>query len=500
MKKNIVIAATFALFFSMPFLSFGQYAEQALRLSNLSYAGTARFTGMGGAFGAVGGDFTTLSINPAGIGTYKKSEITFTPLFYNTRSFSEYFGDNREELGTCLNISNIGFVFAATMPKSDLRAIQFAVGCSRLANYNNRIHFEGLNDRNSFVRTLSNDATVADWNNAYNINNPYYADELAGATNLLYKEGDRWFANMDKNVSQSAWLQRKGGIDELVFTLGGNYLDKLYIGTTLGFPFMTYWHLYQYEEKDITGTQNIRGMRYEETYQSEGAGINGKFGVIYKPVSFLRIGAAIHTPTYYFLIKENEWMTMSSSFRDSIRWSITASSPEREFEYSQMTPMRAIGSLAFTIGSIAVINTDYEWVDHSMNTLYSSEEGVTSNDMSVLNNANTDIRNSYKNQHIVRTGVEIHLNAFYIRSGYGWYSSPFKNKNINNMSFQTFAFGAGFRAGAFGLDFAYQYARNKSKYYPYEADKYGWYNNDPSPYAKITDNANSFMLTFSYRY
>ena len=500
MKKNIVIAATLALFFSMPFSSFGQYAEQALRLSNLSYGGTARFTGVGGAFGAIGGDFTTMSTNPAGIGIYKNSEITFTPLVYNTRSFSEYFKNNQKEFSTRMNINNLGFVFAAPIINSDFKVIQFGIGCNRLANFNNNIYFEGYNARNSFLRTLSDDATNADRAHAYNINNPYYADELAGATNLLYKEGDEWFADKNKNVSQNAWLQREGGIDELVFTLGGNYGNKLYIGATLGFQFMSYWHLYQYEEGDPTGLENFRSMHYDETYKSEGSGINGKFGVIYKPVPFLRIGAALHTPTYYWLIQESEWMSMSSSFRDSIQWNAKASTQERQFEYSQMTPMRAIGSLAFTAGKIAVISADYEWVDHRMNTLYLNRERLTNNDNTVINNANTDIRNSYKNQHIVRTGVEIHLNAFYIRSGYGWYSSPFKNKNINNMSFQTFAFGAGFRAGAFGLDFAYQYARNKSKYYPYEADKYGWYNNDPSPYAKITDNANSFMLTFSYRY
>jgi hypothetical protein len=502
MKKSIVTATLLALSFLIPDISFGQYAEQALKLSYLSYGGTARFTGMGGAFGAIGSDFTTLSVNPAGIGVYKNSEFSFTPVIYNTRSFSEY-GEylkpsekkHQQEFGVRFNINNIGLIFAAPIANSDFKAVQFGIGCNRLANFNNRIYFEGRNERNSFVRALSDDATVAYQNNDFYPNAPLYADELADAVNLFEYDPvtKRFYPDMERNVSQSAWIQREGGIDELVFTLGGNYSDMLYFGATLGFPVMSYWEYYQYTEWDPYVTTQFRSMTYDETYKSDGAGVNGKFGVIFKPVSFLRVGAALHTPTYYWLIQESGWMSMTSSFKDSTQWNNTASTPVREFEYSQTTPMRAIGSLAFTIGKIAIISADYEWVDHSMNRLLPTREPA-------MFNANTEIRNNYKSQHIVRTGAELRWNNLYGRGGYGWYSSPFQNKDVNNMSLHIWSLGAGFRAGAFGLDFAYQHAQNKSKYYPYDADKYGRHNNDPSPFANLKDNANSYMLTLSYRY
>ena len=37
--------------------------------------GTARFVGMGGAMGALGGDITTMGTNPAGIGIYRSNDI-----------------------------------------------------------------------------------------------------------------------------------------------------------------------------------------------------------------------------------------------------------------------------------------------------------------------------------------------------------------------------------------------------------------------------------------
>ena len=47
-----------------------QTVDDALRYSQNTYDITARSTGMGSSFGAMGGDFASASINPAGIGVY----------------------------------------------------------------------------------------------------------------------------------------------------------------------------------------------------------------------------------------------------------------------------------------------------------------------------------------------------------------------------------------------------------------------------------------------
>jgi hypothetical protein len=68
MKKYFFLI-TIALF--VPFLNQAQDLADALRYSNLSVSGTARAGAMGNAFGALGGDFTSAGINPAGIGVYR---------------------------------------------------------------------------------------------------------------------------------------------------------------------------------------------------------------------------------------------------------------------------------------------------------------------------------------------------------------------------------------------------------------------------------------------
>ena len=81
----------FALFFLQLLVvnSFAQSESDVMRYSFGAPIGTARTTGMGGAFGAVGADLFSSVINPAGIGVYRKSEFVFSPGLYipttNTR-------------------------------------------------------------------------------------------------------------------------------------------------------------------------------------------------------------------------------------------------------------------------------------------------------------------------------------------------------------------------------------------------------------------------------
>jgi hypothetical protein len=92
--KKYSFLLTIAIFF--PFLIQAQDLADALRYSNLTIQGTARAGAMGNAFGALGGDFTSASINPAGIGVYRTSEFTITPISGSTKVNSTYYGTGSE--------------------------------------------------------------------------------------------------------------------------------------------------------------------------------------------------------------------------------------------------------------------------------------------------------------------------------------------------------------------------------------------------------------------
>ena len=58
--------------------SFSQTYEDVLRYNSFSHEGTSRFNSMGGAFGALGGDVSAISINPASSSVFLDSEIAIS--------------------------------------------------------------------------------------------------------------------------------------------------------------------------------------------------------------------------------------------------------------------------------------------------------------------------------------------------------------------------------------------------------------------------------------
>ena len=71
MKKKIVMMA----FATLATVSVGaQSAYDAMNIASNDLNGTARFVGMGGAMGALGGDISTIGTNPAGIGIYRSND------------------------------------------------------------------------------------------------------------------------------------------------------------------------------------------------------------------------------------------------------------------------------------------------------------------------------------------------------------------------------------------------------------------------------------------
>ena len=123
----------------------------ALRYSTQNLSGTARYSAMGGAFGSLGGEFSSLSSNPAGIGMYQFSELTFTPSLNLNATKSYYNGNNLSAYKSELSIANLGLVFTIAQNNSDWKRINLGIGWNQLANYNNTLEIEGINTQSSIV-------------------------------------------------------------------------------------------------------------------------------------------------------------------------------------------------------------------------------------------------------------------------------------------------------------------------------------------------------------
>ena len=105
MHQKYLFLLTIGLISSFnPKNTLAQSVSDAAKYSQTSTFATARSVGFGGALGSVGGDFSSLSVNPAGIGIYRKSEFMVTPgLRFN--------GTNTDYSGSSSADNNVRFGF-----------------------------------------------------------------------------------------------------------------------------------------------------------------------------------------------------------------------------------------------------------------------------------------------------------------------------------------------------------------------------------------------------
>jgi hypothetical protein len=443
-------------------LSFGQNEIDALRYSQRQYGGTARSASMAGAFGALGADFSVLSINPAGIAIYRRSEFTFTPGLFNQRTTSNLKGNSLDDYKYNVNFSNAGIVlcYYDEDSKHAWKGISFGFGYNRLNNFNNRISMSGHNAKNSLLDVYVSDAANQGTDTA---SMDPFGTQLALNSNAIWADtmGNYWHHFQGSNGElQSKSVTSSGSMGETVFTLGGNYSDKLFLGGTLGIPHIRYHEESTYiEEGDSSALNGFQSFQLDQDSRTTGVGFNFKFGMIYKPVDWIRVGGAVHSPTYFEL--HDDWSsTMTTTFENSA-YNGTVESPTGLYDYSLVTPMRAIGSLGFVIKKIGLIGVDYEFVDYRSATLRSDKYKYIEE--------NKAIRDKYMEGSNIRVGTEWKLAPVSLRGGAAYYTSPFKKGTGNDGSRMDYTAGIGFREENFFIDFAYVYSQTSENYYFYDA-------------------------------
>src|SRR4051812_23194026 len=425
--------------------SYSQNDADVMRYSQLTFGGTARFNSMAGSMGALGGDFSTLSFNPAGIGLFRKSEFSFSPSLFLKNTSSTYRDGTNSDGRLNFNFGNIGIVgtFPLKNTSSGWNSLNFGFGYNRTNNFYNRITTSAFNKTGSLLDTYVADAEG---------HKPKDLDDFS--TGLAY---DAYLIDPIKDSTkythviphygelQTRTIQTKGAMGEIAVSFGGNYKDRLFIGATLGVVKLKYLEEYAFRETDDKDTiKGFKSFTYRQNILSSGTGINFKVGVIVKATDWLRFGAAVHSPTK---------ISMSDSYTYSMNADLennfvkSATSPEGTFNYTLTTPFRAIGSIAFVINKRGLLNAEYEYVNYKNGYLNSSPD--------VFSDVNSYIRKEYVSAGNIRIGGEMRFDPISFRLGYALYGSPFAsglNKSANRSSYTA---GIGYRKDSFFIDGAF---------------------------------------------
>jgi len=462
-------------------LSNAQNVNDVVRFSSENLNGTARFRAMSGAFGALGGDFSAFSINPAGSAVFTISEVTVSLSNYNNDNDASYFGTvaNRNESEFDLNQAGIVFVFN-NIGDSDWKKISLGVNVQNNGNYYNNVFATGRNpssgigDYFTFFANGQELGIIAQQPNesdtdtylilgedfgfaaqqgflgyegfAINPNNP-------GDDNISYSPN----ANYASGADHDYILQTSGFNRKYTFNVAAQYRDNLYLGLNINSHDVDFRERRVLVETPVDATSGLQYAEFSNELYTYGTGISFQAGAILK-LKNVRLGASYQSPTWYSL-NDELIQGLSTDFRDPnapgdiLRRDIFPNVINAYRQHRIVTPGNITGSFAYIFGQKGLISFDYSLKDYTHAKLRPTNDFIV---------ANNDIENQLQASSSYRIGGEYRIKQFSLRGGYRFEESPYKNgTTIGDL--EGYSLGLGYNFGSMSVDVAYdrsEQARN----------------------------------------
>ncbi|MDD4972266.1 MAG: outer membrane protein transport protein [Paludibacter sp.] len=488
---------------------FAQAEFDLLKYSLTDINGSARYVAMSGAFGALGGDMSAVSMNPAGLAVYRSSEMVLTPLLGTTSTKSVFDRTSTDSKENIL-ISNFGYVGSfRTYDESPISNFNFGISYNRIKDFNRNVSIEGRGRSTSLLNRICTDY------------NDYGASNLLDyAWNAYMVEGNDVdgydpILGSGEKVDNSMYLMESGGVGEWAFSLAANAGHTFYFGMSLGIQDINYRLKSSYVEESY-GTLSTLPFSFElqNVLSTEGTGVNLKLGAIYRPVPQLRLGFAYHTSTYYAMTDVyNAKMYFQGidnpdtgqPFPEGTYYQ--ANEQDGSMDYQMKTPNRMIYSVAYQFGKKGFISLDWDVVDYKAMVLKNANGRP---DAEINGYINEDFRAASN----VRLGGEYRLtDNVSLRAGAAWYQSPVKSTLEENNTYVVTAGttpqygvekdtyylsgGVGYRSGAFFLDAALQHQMHLEHFYNFYDETL---NANDSKYAELNTNKTNLLVSFGLKF
>ena len=510
MKSIVLIMATLLA----ALRTLAQEPADALRYSWYIQSGTARQQAVGGAMGSLGGEISATFVNPAGLGLYRTGDFVFTPGYNFLNNKSTYFNRTEKEKKNYFNFGTTGFVLGNEGRSNRWHAVSIAV--NRAANFGNNILYRGQTTQSSysqkFLEEVRNgnikDANAVAQNYPFGTSlafNTYWIDTIAGGSSGNYQFQTR--APIATGLLQQNAIETKGGITEIALAGATNFNNKLLVGGTIGLPILYYKREATFFEADATDNPSNKFdfASLTESLTTNGIGVNLRMGLIYKPVEYVRLGLAVHSPTYYALTDKYDASitTNTESYHGQLTQrpsDIPVASPAT-FKYTLLTPYRIIASGSYVLREIqdvrkqkGFLTADIEYVNYKFSSFHPNDASNTDQSTKdYLKSLNKAIDKAYKSAFNFRAGGELKFTTVMVRLGVAYYGNPYKNINGEKGNRFQLSGGLGYRNKGMFVDLTYVYTLTKDVHFPYRLQY--------SPYsgASIKGTGGNVLLTVGFK-
>jgi hypothetical protein len=482
--------------------SYSQEVSDAVRYSQDNLTGTARFRAMSGAFGAVGGDLSSLTVNPAGSAIFSNNQMSVTFSNQDTKNNSNYFGTQTSDKDNTFTLNQAGavFVFHDRNPNNNWKKIAVGATFENTNNFNNNIFSAGTNPTNSidgYFLAYANGISLGD------ITKIAYKDQFFDEQQAhmgYYGHVINPVSDTDGNTQYTSNVPAGGNYyheneihttgynSKLSFNIATSYKDRIYLGANLNVhitDFRRYHSFYEDNANPLQASETISSLRFNNDLYTYGNGFSFQLGAIAKVTESFRLGLAYESNTWYELYDETSQSlnsTRQANGGELINAVVNPKIVNVYDSYTLQTPGKTTFSAAYIFGKSGLISVDYAIKDYG-NSKY---KPTTDAGFSALNN---DISNQLTNNGELRIGAEYKINQLSLRGGYRYEGSPYKNgTTIGDLT--SYSGGLGYSFGGTKLDLAYSYLERESNQ--------GFFNTGFTDGANITSKLNNVTLTLLF--
>lgn len=460
-----------AVFFVQNFSA--QSIVDALRYSTDGLHGTARFSSMGGAFGALGGDLSAIQLNPAGSAVFLGSTASVTLSLNDKKNETNYFNAFNTHYNSDLNFNQAGvvFVFDNQNEESAWRKFTLGLNFDVMNNYDDAYYTSGQSTNsidNYFLgyaqgvplnllelqsgETISGLYRFLGENNGFGAQQAFlgYQSYIIDPENFENPNNTSYISNVAAgNYNQEYGFSATGYNAKATINIGMQYNDNLFFGVNLNSHLIEYRESTYFYEAGTNSNSYINEIGFRNNLAVLGDGFSAQVGVISRMTDFFRVGLTYHTPTWYTITEETSQRisTVRTEDNQAISETVRPNIVNLYEDYTLRTPGKITASAAYLFGSAGLVSVDYSYKDYS-NIRFSPSN------IAAFSSENNKIDNALKGVSTIRIGGEYRYNQLSFRGGLLFEESPYTD--TSQMGETTgFSAGLGYSFGNFKIDLSY---------------------------------------------
>ena len=452
-----------------------QEIPDAVRYTQDNLNGTARFRAMGGAFGALGGDLSSINVNPAGSAIFSNNQLTLSLSTFNKKNDSNYFGTSTTDSNSNFDMNQTGgvFVFKNLNASSNWKKFSVAINYENVNDFDNSVFSAGVNPTNSidkyFLRYANGVPLRAITNSNYSeLDNGAQQAYLGFKGYIINPSVDTpdntsYTSNVTPggNYYQENSINSSGNNGKISFNVATSYKDKLYIGVNLNSHFTDYVQstsFYESNRNKLGTDYTVTSLRFNNNLYTYGTGFSFQIGAIAKVTNEIRLGLSYDSPIWYNFSDEfsQNLSSVSANSVDQLSPDVVDPAIINYYApYQLVSPSKYTGSFAYIFGKTGLISIDYTVRD------YASAKFQPEND-SYFRDLNNQMSNILDITNEFRIGAEYKIKEWSLRGGYRFEESPYQNKTTIG-DLKSFSGGLGYNFGTFKVDLSYTNAQRNSQ-------------------------------------